>query len=148
MLVPATGFAAEAPCLVGRHARPVVPVPEPLTGIRRLASVNLLGRLFGSRKHAWHAPTRDEVAAVDVGAMIATARRRGDVRSEPEVVASLVLGAELTAERHPEAEMRQRAAAASVAATDWLVERVGEDGAARLVAASAGPIDAQGRIAG
>ena len=106
----------------------------------------ILGRLFGARRHAIPAPTPEQVAGVDVVAMIATARDRGDVRDDDEVVASLILGAEFTAERHHDPEIRSRASAAAVATSRWLVERVGEDRAAHLLAASAGPIDAQGRI--
>lgn len=77
--------------------------------------------------------------------MIATARERGDRRSEPEVVASLIVGAELTAERHHDEDLRRRAAAAAVATRDRLVAAVGEDEAVRLFASSEGPVDEQGR---
>ena len=77
--------------------------------------------------------------------MIATARDRGDKRTEPEVVAALMLGADLTADRHRDEDMRLRGAAAFEACRRWLVARVGEAEAARLLTQSAGPVDKQGR---
>jgi hypothetical protein len=44
--------------------------------------------------------------------MIATARDAGDQRTDPEVVAALMLGADLTAERHADDDMRLRGASA------------------------------------
>lgn len=108
--------------------------------------MSIIGRIFGSRRHATPAPTPEQVARVDVAGMIATARERGDVRDDHEVVASLIVGADFTAERHHDPDIRGRAAAASVATSRWLVERVGEERAAHLLAASEGPVDAQGRI--
>lgn len=107
--------------------------------------MNLIARLFGSKQHPRHEPTPDEVAAVDVDRMIATARERGDRRGEPEVLAALLLGAEMSADRHPEAEFRRRAAAASAALRDRLRALVGDDRAAELLAATEGPVDEQGR---
>ena len=107
--------------------------------------MSIIARLFGPRRHETPAPTDADVAGVDLEGMIATARERGDVRGDHEVVASLILGAEFTSERHPDPGLRTRAAAASVAATRWLVGRVGRDEAARLVADSGGPVDEQGR---
>jgi hypothetical protein len=107
--------------------------------------VTIIGRLFGSRRHANREPTPDEVADVDLDRMIAIARERGDRRSDPEVVASLVIGAEVTAERHHDADMRARAVAASVAATRWLVASEGEEEAARLLSTSDGPVDEAGQ---
>jgi hypothetical protein len=107
--------------------------------------VNILSRLFGPRRHAPPTPTPEEVARVNVPGMIAIARDRGDRRSEPEVVAGLLVGAELTAERHPDPELRGRAAAAAFAARDWLVAEVGEEAAVHLLTTSDGPVDEQGR---
>jgi hypothetical protein len=107
--------------------------------------MSIIGRLFGPRRHANRPPTADEVARVDVQAMIATARERGDVRPDAEVVASLVLGAEFTAERHHDADLRVRAVAASAATTEGLVSWVGSEHAQRLIADSEGPVDEQGR---
>jgi glutamyl-tRNA reductase len=106
--------------------------------------MSIIGRLFGARRHHTPEPTAEDVAAVDLDRMVSVARERGDRREEAEVVASLIVGAEVTAERHPDDALRSRAAAASVAATRWLVARVGEEEAARLVAASQGPVDEQG----
>lgn len=109
--------------------------------------MRLLERLFGTRSHPRHEPSPEEVAAVDLRGMIATARERGDERTEPEVVAALLVGADLTASRHPDEALRRKAAAAFEATRAWLVEHVGEDEAARLLAESRGPVDAQGRPA-
>ena len=76
--------------------------------------------------------------------MLDLARARGDWRPDHEIAAALLMGADLTAERHPDPELRQRAAAASVATRDWLVTRVGEDEAARLLSASLGPVGEDG----
>ena len=78
--------------------------------------------------------------------MIATARERGDPRTDPEVVAALMLGADLTAGRHGDEDMRLRGASAFEACRLWLVGRVGEDEAARLLAESEGPVDKRGRM--
>lgn len=109
--------------------------------------MRLLARLFGGRRHPRPQPTPEEVAAVDVAGMLATARERGDRRSDPEAVAALVIGADVTAERHPDEALRRRAAAAYEATLDWLVARVGPDETARLLSASDGPVDAAGRTA-
>ena len=79
--------------------------------------------------------------------MLDLARARGDRRPDNEIAAALLLGADLTAERHPDPELPQRAAAASVATRDWLVTRVGEDEAARLLSASLGPVGEDGSTA-
>lgn len=101
--------------------------------------MNLIGRLFGARRHSRPEPTLADVAAVDVDRMIATARERGDERDEPEVLAALLYGADMTAGGHPDADMRLRAAAAMVAVRDRLVARVGVERAAELFAASDAP---------
>jgi hypothetical protein len=106
--------------------------------------VHIVSRIFGARRHPRAQPTDAEVAAVDVPRMLEQARARGDVRSEEEILAALLMGADLTAERHPDPELRRRAAAAAVATRDALVDRVGEDEAAGLLAASAGPIAEDG----
>jgi hypothetical protein len=106
--------------------------------------VHIVSRIFGARRHTRPEPTDAEVAAVDVARMIEQARARGDVRSDAEILAALLMGADLTAERHPDPELRRRAAAAAVATRDRLVERVGEEEAARLLSASAGPIGEDG----
>jgi hypothetical protein len=106
--------------------------------------MNLLARIFGARRHATPQPSDEEVAAVRVPRMLDLARARGDRRSDNEIAAALLMGADLTAERHPDPELRRRAAAASVATRDWLVARVGEDEAVRLLAASLGPIGEDG----
>ena len=106
--------------------------------------MHIVSRIFGARRHERPEPTDAEVAAVDVARMIEQARARGDVRSDDEILAALLVGADLTAERHPDPELRRRAAAAAVATRDRLVERVGEDEAARLLSASAGPIGEDG----
>lgn len=108
--------------------------------------MSMLGRIFGRRRYARPEPGPDDIARVDIAKMIATARERGDERTEPEVVAALLLGAGLTADRHPDADMRLRAAAAFEACRRWLVDYVGEDAAARLISESRGPIDEQGRM--
>jgi hypothetical protein len=78
--------------------------------------------------------------------MLDLARDRGDRRPDNEIAAALLMGADLTAERHRDEELRARAAAAAVATRDWLVARVGEDEAVRLLAASLGPIGEDGTI--
>jgi hypothetical protein len=103
-----------------------------------------LARIFGARRHVTPQPSEEVVAAVGVPQMLDLARARGDRRPDDEIAAALLLGADLTAERHPDPELRRRAAAASVATRDWLVARVGEDEAARLLAASSGPIGEDG----
>jgi hypothetical protein len=107
--------------------------------------MNLIGRLFGARRHERPAPTAADVAAIDVDRMIATARERGDRRDKAEVLAALLVGAEVTADRHHDAGLRLRAAAAALAVRDRLVAQVGEDEAVRLLAASDGPVDEEGR---
>ena len=84
---------------------------------------------------------------MDVSRMIVTARERGDRRMDPEVVAALMLGADLTADRHRDPDMRLRGAAAFEVCRRWLVEHVGEEEAARLLTESEGPVDEQGRMA-
>jgi hypothetical protein len=113
----------------------------------RPGALSILGRVFGARRYPTAKPTPDEVAAVDVPRMLDQARARGDERSDNEIAAALLMGADLTAERHPDAQLRQRAAAASVATRDWLVARVGEDEAAQLLADSLGPIGEDGTTA-
>ncbi len=108
--------------------------------------MSLLGRLFGRRNHDRPEPTEDDVARIDIAKMIATAVERGDRRTEPEVVAALLLGADQVAVGHPDADLRLRAAAAYEACRRWLLDAVGEDVAARLISESAGPIDEQGRM--
>ena len=100
--------------------------------------------IFGARRHVVAEPGDEEVAAVCVPRMLDVARARGDRRPDDEIAAALLVGADLTAERHPDPEVRGRAAAAAVATRDWLVARVGEDEAARLVSASLGPIGEDG----
>ena len=107
--------------------------------------MNLIGRLFGPRRHPRPQPSAADVAAVDVDRMVATARERGDDRAEDEVLAALLVGADYTAQGHRDPQMRLRAAAASVAVRDRLVTRVGEERAAELFAASAGPVGEDGR---
>lgn len=109
--------------------------------------MNVLQRLFGPRRRPRPEPSEADLAAIDVATMVARARERGDTRPEPEAVAGLLLGAELTADRHPDDDLRLRAAAATVVLTRWLVEHVGEDEAARLLSSSQGPVDEQGRTA-
>jgi hypothetical protein len=108
--------------------------------------VNLIARIFGARRHVVAQPSDEEVAAVRVAHMLDLARERGDRRSDDEIAAALLMGADLTAERHPDPDLRRRAAAASVATRDWLVARVGEDEAARLVSSSVGPIGEDGSM--
>jgi hypothetical protein len=109
--------------------------------------VGLLSHVFGARRYATARPTDEQVAAVDVPRMLDKARTRGDRRPDNEIAAALLLGADLTAQRHPDAELRQRAAAASVATRDWLVDRVGEDETARLLSVSLGPVGEDGTTA-
>ena len=109
--------------------------------------MGMLSRIFGPRRHVTARPTDEQVAAVDVPRMLDLARARGDRRPDNEIAAALLMGADLTAERHPDPELRQRAAAASVATRDWLVARVGEDEAARLLSASLGPVGEDGTTA-
>jgi len=108
--------------------------------------LGILSRVFGARRYATARPTGEEVAAVDVPRMLDQARTRGDDRSDNEIAAALLMGADLTAERHPDPELRQRAAAASVATRDWLVARVGEDETARLLSVSLGPVAEDGTL--
>lgn len=108
--------------------------------------MSMIGRIFGRRRYERPEPTAEDVAAVDVTKMIALARERGDERSEPEVVAALMLGAGLTADRHHEPDLRVRGAAAFEACRRWLVGYVGEETAARLLSESRGPIDERGRM--
>ncbi len=118
--------------------------------MRRRTTVYRMGwfsQIFGARRrHAVPTPAAEDVAAVDVPKMLDRARDRGDRRSDTEIAASLLVGADLTAERHPDEDLRRRAAAAAVATRDWLVARVGEDDTARLVAESAGPIGEDGEL--
>jgi hypothetical protein len=109
--------------------------------------VHIVSRVFGARRYPRPQPSDGDVAAVDVPRMIEQARARGDVRSDDEILAALLMGADLTAERHPDPELRQRAAAASVAIRDRLVDRVGEDEAIRLLSATSGPIAEDGTTA-
>jgi hypothetical protein len=106
----------------------------------------MLSRIFGALRHARPRPTDEQVGAFDVPRMIDVARARGDQRRDNEIAAALLLGADLTAERHADPELRQRAAAASVATRNWLVTRVGDDEAARLLSVSLGPIGEDGTI--
>ena len=108
--------------------------------------MSILRRVFGRRRFERPEPGPADIASVDITRMIATARDRGDRRTEPEMVAALMLGADLTADHHHDAEMRLRAAAAFEACRRWLVGYVGEDAAARLLSESLGPIDEQGRM--
>jgi hypothetical protein len=108
--------------------------------------MSIIGRVFGRRRFERPEPGAADIARIDVTRMIATARERGDRRTEPEVVAALMLGADMTADRHPDPEMRLRAAAAFEACRRWLVGYVGKDAAARLLSESLGPIDEQGRM--
>ena len=106
----------------------------------------MLRRLVARRRFERPVPGPGAVARVDVAKMIPTARERGDQRSDPEVVAALILGADQVASGHHDADMRLRGAAAYEACRGWLVERVGEDEGARLLVESAGPIDEQGKM--
>lgn len=108
--------------------------------------MSLLSRVFGARHYVTARPRDEQVAAVDVPRMLDQARARGDSRSDNEIAAALLVGADLTAERHPDPELRQRAAAAAVATRDWLVTRVGEDETARLLSVSLGPIGEDGAM--
>ena len=107
--------------------------------------MSILRRVLGRRSYERPEPGPQDIADVDVAKMIATARERGDERTDPEVVAALMLGADLTADRHRDDDMRLRAAAAFEACRRWLVGRVGEDESARLLTESEGPVDKQGR---
>ena len=109
--------------------------------------MSVFRRLLRGRSYERPEPGPQDIARVDVARMIATARERGDRRTDPEVVAALMLGADLTAERHDNADMRLRGAAAFEACRRRLVADVGEDEAARLLTASEGPVDEQGRMA-
>ena len=112
-----------------------------------LVRMNVFRRVLGGRRYDRPEPGPADMARVDVARMIATARERGDRRTDPEVVAALMLGADLTADRHGDPDMRVRAAAAFEACRRWLVEQVGDDEAARLLTTSEGPVDEQGRTA-
>ncbi len=107
--------------------------------------MSILQRVLGRRSYQRPEPGPQDIERVDVPKMIATARERGDGRTDPEVVAALMLGADLTADRHRDADMRLRGAAAFEACRAWLVDAVGEDEAARLLAESEGPVDQQGK---
>jgi hypothetical protein len=109
-----------------------------------VARVHIVSRIFGAKRFPRTEPSEADVAGVDVERMIEQARARGDVRPDDEILAALLMGAELTAERHPDPELRRRAAAASLAIRDRLVDRVGEDEAARLLSKSSGPIGEDG----
>jgi hypothetical protein len=106
--------------------------------------VSFLSRIFGAPRHLTPRPTAEQVAAVDVPGMLELARARGDRRSDDEIAAALLLGADLTAERHSDPDVRQRAAAASEATRDWLFARVGDAETARLLATSLGPVGEDG----
>lgn len=109
--------------------------------------MNLLAQLFGARRrHDVPTPSAADVAAVDVPRMLDQARDRGDRRSDDEIAASLLVGADLTAERHPDADLRRRAAAAAVATRNWLTARVGEEETLRLAHDSVGPIAEDGTL--
>ena len=105
----------------------------------------MLRRLLGRRRYERPEPGPQDLARVDVAKMIATARERGDRRTDPEVVAALMLGADMTADRHHDPDMRLRAAAAFEVCRTYLVAHAGEDTAARLLSESEGPVDEQGR---
>ena len=109
--------------------------------------MSFVRRLVGGRRYERPVPGPDDIARADVAGMIRTARERGDRRPEPDVVAALMLGADLTADRHGDPDMRVRAAAAFEACRRWLVEQVGDEEAARLLTTSEGPVDQQGRTA-
>jgi hypothetical protein len=109
--------------------------------------VSLIGRIFGRRRYARTNPTPEQVAAVDVPAMLEQAKERGDQRRDNEIAAALLVGADLMAERHPDPDLRERAAAASIATREWLLARVDEDEVARLVSTSQGPIGEDGTLA-
>lgn len=109
--------------------------------------MNIFGQLFGARRrHDVPTPSDADVAAVDVPRMLDRARDRGDRRTDDEIAASLLVGADLTAERHPDEDLRRRAAAAAVATRNWLNARVGEEEAVRLTRASLGPIGEDGEL--
>jgi hypothetical protein len=128
-----------------RRHLPLVPViAGPPSAPGTVGRVHIVSRIFGPRRHARAEPTDAEVAAVDVARMLEQARARGDVRSDEEILAALLMGADLTAERHPDPELRRRAAAAAVATRDALVDRAGEEEAARLLSTSAGPVGEDG----
>lgn len=107
--------------------------------------MSIIGRIFGARRHPRPEPSAADVAAIDVDKMVATARERGDTRDDSEVLAALLVGAEITSERHHDPGLRLRAAAASVAVRDRLVGMVGPERAIELLAASDGPVDENGR---
>jgi len=131
------GLTAKTAPAAGSH-RPAFGYGDP---------VSRLSRVFGARRYATARPTDEQVAAVDVPRMLDQARARGDRRPDNEIAAALLMGADLTAERHRDPQLRQRAAAASVATRDWLVNRVGEDETARLLSVSLGPIGEDGTTA-
>jgi hypothetical protein len=108
--------------------------------------MSLISRVFGTRRYDTARPTDEQVAEIDVPRMLDQARARGDRRSDDEIAAALLVGADLTAQRHPDPDLRQRAAAAAVATRDWLVARVGEDETARLVSVSLGPVGEDGSL--
>jgi hypothetical protein len=108
--------------------------------------MSLISRVFGARRYDTARPTDEQVADVDVPRMLDRARARGDRRSDNEIAAALLVGADLTAHRHSDPELRQRAAAASIATRDWLVARVGEDETAHLVSVSLGPVGEDGSL--
>jgi hypothetical protein len=108
--------------------------------------MSLISRVFGTRRYDTARPTDAQVAQIDVPRMLDQARARGDRRSDDEIAAALLVGADLTAQRHPNPDLRQRAAAAAVATRDWLVARVGEDETARLVSVSLGPVGEDGSL--
>jgi hypothetical protein len=109
--------------------------------------VHIVSRIFGARRYPRERPSDAEVDAVDIEQMIEQARARGDGRTDDEIVAALLVGADLIAERHDDPALRQRGGAAALALRKRLVDRVGEEEAARLVYASAGPIGEDGSTA-
>jgi len=109
--------------------------------------VHIVSRIFGARRFDREHPSDADVAAVDVTRMVDQARARGDARPDDELLAALLLGADLTAERHPDPELRRRAEAAARALRDRLVDLVGEVEATRLVSKSSGPIGEDGTTA-
>ena len=68
--------------------------------------MSVLSRVFRTRRYVTPQPTDEQVAAVDVSRMLDQARTRGDRRSDDEIAAALLVGADLTAERHPDPEAR------------------------------------------
>jgi hypothetical protein len=106
--------------------------------------VSILSRIFGAPRHVTPRPTDEQVAAIDVPGMLELARARGDRRLDDEIAAALLMGADLTAERHCDPEVRHRAAAASVATREWLVARIGHTETARLLSTSLGPVGEDG----